>query len=558
MIRRVLFLLILFTSLVAQEISDSTKQLETIESKVQLNTVSTSQSTIDKPFEPDARRIALERIKNIKSTESTEDTIQIKSLQKPLTLDDALQRLIIHNESVQKAKMEWQIGQKRNVAAYGIFEPIFTASYNNSSTDRFDVPLTERRESVKTGVEGTLPSSTRYKFSFIQQDIRFAQSSYDVPSVSSAFSITQPLLKNLIGNGPISDVKIARIEKDMGYSRYRTELMNRCYELENTYWKLVYLQEKYRNTEKSVAIAQKIVSDSKTFVASGIMSRLDALEAAAQLAQRKTSLASTRIEHIEAIEELFQMIGLPVDSTALTTVATTPLRETETGHPEYTQISATKIDSLLNLGQPEIHISKYEQELRDVAVSQQRGRALPELNITGSWGISGSNKKINSAWENYTNSDRNEHNWQYALELKFPIGSGVRERSLVSAEKLNLELSKLESKTLQKNLNSQTLLMKYKIHELTSTITNAAVVVEFRASLLKSEAVRMRAGLSNVRKIFELEEELANARQSELEALIDFQMTRSLHDRLLGITLIRWNLESIIEDEPVLHKKLTE
>jgi len=474
-----------------------------------------------------------------------------------LTLDDAVQKLIIHNKDVQKAKLEYLVGVKQFHAAFGVFEPYLTENHDYSETQHPNSLLIERLEQQKSGIEGVLSTGTHYDFSFIQKDIRFPQNSLDWPDVQFTFSVTQPLLKDFLGNGPLSDIKIAKVDRQIAYNRYRSTLIAQCYDLENAYWKLVYLQEKRRNAEKSVAIAHQIVNDSRTLVASGMISKLDTVEVSSKWAQRQMTLNSVKMEHMGVMNELMQMIGYSPDSAVMHPKAITPLQtDPEKQMPD--SLSLKVIDSLLSVNQPELLAAEYTKIRSQIVVSQQRGKSLPELNLTGIMGVSGTNKNsYDLASEQFLDADRNKHNWACSVELKVPLGAGIRERNLLKAEKLNKKIAEIESKSLRNELTTQSVLTLDKMRDLVHNLTNAAIVVNYNSSLLQSELVRLRAGLSNVRKIFDMEQELANARESELELRVQFQMTLSLYDRLLGVTLTKRGLETIVKGKPVLIDKLS-
>lgn len=522
----------------------------------QADSLQLDQSDTGASFVPDPNRIAQKYIKMIRSLEQLDTSEQIENAVFALTLDDAIQKMITGNKDVQKARLEYLIGEKRFLATFGAFEPYFVGTHEYSEADRPDAILIEMRESLKTGVEGVLPSATRYSLSLIQKDYRYTQSTLDWPTISSALVLTQPLLKDFLGNGPLSEIKIARTERQIVYNRYRSTLMAQCYDLENTYWKLVYLQEKKRNAEKSVKIAHQIVNESRTLVASGIISKLDAVEVSSQLAQRQTTLLTVKLEHSGVKNELMQMIGLPPDSALLPMTAITPLLVSSKNHIA-DSASLKEIDSLLSLNQPELLSAEFSRIRSRLNVAQMRGKALPELNLTGTLGISGANKIFNNAVDQFLAPEQNNHNWAIAVELKVPLGSGIRERNLLKAEKLNQKITELEKNSLKNDLTIQSMLIVDRIHDLSHNLSNAAVVVEYRTSLLQSEMVRLRAGLSNVRKIFEMEEELANARESELEMRVQYNLTISLYDRLLGLTLKRRGLENIVNGKPELIEDLT-
>jgi outer membrane protein TolC len=539
MLKRLTLITVLVLTIQAQEPTDSLYATE-----------DTAAHSIPAPD-----RIAQDRINRIRSSTGRNAPEADMPPAFPLTLDDAIRKLIEHNKEVRKARLEYLAGEMRFLAAIGVFEPSLNWTHNYSEAERPDALLYELRQSNKSGIEGILPTSTRYNVSFSQQDIRFPQSTLEWPMVSSGVTITQPLLKDFLGNGPLSDIKIAKAERQIAYNRYRSTLMAQCYNLETTYWKLVYLQEKRRNAEKSVTVARQIVDDSRTLVASGVISKLDAIEVSSQLAQRQMVLSKVKLENTNAMSELMQMIGFSLDSALLSPTAITPLQVVVRDNmPD--SLSPKAIDSIVSVVQPELLAAEYTKTRSSVAVSQLKGKALPELNLTGNVGVFTANRNYNLAEEQFFNGGIYKNNWSCGIEFKVPLGTAVRDRYLLKAEKFSQKIAETEAKYIRNELVVQSTLTIDRIRDLVENIANATVVVDYRTSLLQSELVRLRAGLSNVRKIFEMERDLAEARESELELRAQYYMTLSLVDRLLGKTLGKRGLETIVNGKPVLIKAL--
>lgn len=508
----------------------------------------------EEEFIPDPRRIAQERINRMRSPLQGKAE-EWKSSAMRITIDEAIQRLVLRNADIRKAQLEFLAGEKMFAASFGIFEPYLVGSNEYSESQRHDAILIELRNTLKTGVEGVLPTGTKYGIFYTDKNVRFAQSSLEIPSVGASVRVTQPILRDFLGNGPLSEIKIRRAERQIAFNRYRSTLMERCFNLERIYWKLVYLQEKRKNAEKSVAVARQISNESRMMVSSGLMSKLDAVEVNSQVAQREMALTNVKLDHLSAMAEFMQMIGFGSDSALIQIVAATPFRETEHTLASET-LSKEEVDSILAAGQPEYLAARYNVHRSSIALAQQRGRALPELNLTGLYGISGTHRIHESAFQQFLDPERNKHNWACAVELKVPLGAGIRERNMVKAEQLNHEISELERGKLKNELASLAVMTAEKIHDLGQNLSNARVMVEYRSSLLQSEMVRHRAGLSSIRKIFEMEQELENARESELEMLVDYRLALSLRDRLLGVTLKKRGLETVENGKPVLRNDL--
>lgn len=476
-----------------------------------------------------------------------------------LTIDEAIDLLLQFNPEIARAKLEWMASQDKYKASFGNFEPALVSNFKYDATNRSTSLFTQQELNFSTGIEGLLPSATKYSLNFSQSDIRSHFSdNLDKPVTFAGFSLTQPLLQGLWFGKPIVEIRFADAEKNIALQKYRSTLFSKIYELETAYWKLCLAQEKVIFSKRSVEIASEIVKDAQIQVKTGKISQLETLEASAGLASRQSILTDAQKELMAAMGQLKLLIANQKFSTDTLIYANTPLGAeiTDSLVDSYVPPSSDSIYML----QPEYLQKKFELDKEILIRKYHSDQCLPELNLKGTWGYQVRASTGSMSWYNFWDKDYRRGNGIYRaeIELRVPLGMRIKERNLLAAEKRNVISAETAYKSTELQIFNLLSVAKKRLEDIKRNLKNARIVIDYRESLLKTEFIRQKAGKSNFRKIFEIEEELTKALQWEMENIIDLNATSAELARLTGYTLLNNSLERFEKDSPVLSQRLTQ
>lgn len=474
-----------------------------------------------------------------------------------MTIDEAVKSLLEHNSEINKAYLEWSSGQDKLIASFGIFEPALVGNVKNETTNRPFALIEQLQNTFSSGIEGLLPTATKYNMNFSFSDIqnRFSDNT-NKPYTILNFSLTQPVLRGLWFGKPILDFKVARVEKEIALHKYRATLFSKIFELEIAYWKLCYAQEKLKHSANSIKMAQEIVSDSKIQVKTGKISPLESTEASAELASRQNIFNDAQKDLISAINDLKILIAGRnyLKDTLIHASSNVYLKEDECKND-------TLIDNSFNYYyvQPDYLQKKTELKKAKLAHDYQANQCLPDLNIKGSCGYLVSGRQSELVWANFTNIEYRRRSGVYSAEVEFkiPLGMNIRERKLLSVEKKNIQAAELNLQSIEIQIDNYLFASKKRLSDLYMNLQNAEIVINFRTDLLKAEITKQKAGKSNYHKIFDIEEELTKSQQWEIENIIDYRSLKAQLARLSGKMLIDKGLEKIENGKPVLAERLT-
>lgn len=193
-----------------------------------------------------------------------------------IKLNDYLQQVMEHNESVQAQMLETEVARHKNKAEAGIFEPEFQASYTRESNQRTNNVqqqaqqngegyFSERNNIYDFGVQDTIPTGGKIRLGYTLSDLanNVNPNASFLTSTNSYWSkqyqtfvgvtFTQPILKDGWLTPTLANLRLSAMESDIAFQEYRQQLMVTIFHAENAYWNLFFSQEQVQFFDQSVA-----------------------------------------------------------------------------------------------------------------------------------------------------------------------------------------------------------------------------------------------------------------------------------------------------------------
>ena len=251
-----------------------------------------------------------------------------------IKLNDYLQQVMEHNESVQAQMLETEVARHKNKAEAGIFEPEFQASYTRESNQRTNNVqqqaqqngegyFSERNNIYDFGVQDTIPTGGKIRLGYTLSDLanNVNPNASFLTSTNSYWSkqyqtfvgvtFTQPILKDGWLTPTMANLRLSAMESDIAFQEYRQQLMVTIFHAESAYWNLYFSQEQVQFFDQSVAVAQDVLDDSREKLKAGQGAELDVLEAQSALALRYTKRNDALQSYYDAQGALRVLLGNP-------------------------------------------------------------------------------------------------------------------------------------------------------------------------------------------------------------------------------------------------------
>ncbi len=480
-----------------------------------------------------------------------------------LTVQDMIQNVVYYNPAVETARLEWMASIHAANAAWGDFEPELVTEFKRSDLSRENTTLeamqqsgntqfSERKDEYNVGIEGKIVSGANYNlgYSLTEQESNLTSQEQEYQSFAG-LTMAQPLFKGAWFGAPLAQIRVSKVDRRIAFHNFRSRLMKILYQAESAYWTLSFSEKKYQLAGESVDIAQKLVRDSQERVKTGKMSPLDLVEAEAGLADRLSQQADARQELLEAMNNLKLILSSDkIDKITWLRTATKMYVPADTNK----NLSAAYLKEGVFMVQPDYLVKEYELDREKIVLNYQKDQRLPALNVSGSYGYNSMAGSRHDAWEKL--KDKKNKVWTLGVEFRLPLLSGIQEKNLLAAEKLKKRTAEESLKAIEYEIVSSLKVLRQRMTALQKRVKNAQKVVEFRKRLLDVELVRLGAGKSNTRVIYEVEEDLAEAKQFELESIVRYREASTQYALISGTLLQDKGYEKIKNTRPVLSQDL--
>jgi outer membrane protein TolC len=328
---------------------------------------------------------------------------------------------------------------------------------------------------------------------------------------------------------------MAAMQSKVAFQEYRKQSMLVLSSAEVTYWRLFLLQEQLQFLEQSVTTAQTILNDSKVRLDAGQSSELDVMEAEAGLALRRSLLAEVRQKLREASNEMASLFSERLNPKQAPVHALTKPK-IQDRLPDPSKVYATAYQ--LN---PDYSMQIEKATREGIALDYLRNQRLPELNLRGSYGLSGLSDNPGGSWDDLATGDWPA--WMVGLELRVPVGGGTKARAEYAAARLREQETLLGLRAIETQmLNSLDSALK-RIDETRVTATNYQAQVALREAVLSAALSRLEVGKIESRRVLEIEADLLETKSAEVEAMVNNRKAVVDLYFLDGSLLSRWNLD---------------
>ena len=474
-----------------------------------------------------------------------------------LTLDVFLKRVLERNESLQAKMLEVEINRRKARGEYGAFEPEVFGSVSREANKRENTveqqsnlnganTFTERNNIYQGGLETLVPSGAKVRLGYTLRDLKNSlqgQSSIFGTRGGTngeyqtffGFSLTQPLLKNAWYPANLAGIRLAALASDVAFQEYRRQLMVVVSTAEASYWNLYMAQEQVRFFQDSVATAQKILNDNRERLQAGKGSELEVLEAQAALALRRSKLS-------DAEQKLYEASNRVISLYAETVIGTNRLVRA-VDRPQIGSTNAVFFDAWKNAYEfnPDFLSQRQKALQESVRLAYAKNQRLPELDLKGSYGLNGLGETPGSSWDDV--GQGGFPSWSVGLEMRFPLAGNIRGRNELAAARLREKEALVSLQEIQSQIVNALDTALHKINSTRDSVQSYENVVSFNTNLLQTALARLEVGKVESRKVLDIEADLFEARNSVVDALVQYQRALLEFDLVQGVILKKRDLE---------------
>jgi outer membrane protein TolC len=370
-------------------------------------------------------------------------------------------------------------------------------------------------------------------------------------------NFSQPLLRNFGRDISRRDIIVARNNLDVSTNQFKKNIMDVIYSVEDAYWNLVYTIETLKVRQQSLDLARDLLEKNRRSVEIGTMAPIEVLSAQAEVATREADILQAEAQVKSAEDRLKALRNIINDKDkegAVIVPADTPTFQERT-------MTLDEAVATALARRPDLEATRIGLDTERFNVSYARNQLLPDLSLSaGYWspGISGdrilyqggnplSGIIVGVIPGGFSDALKDAlgfryENWSLSLSLSVPL-SNVLSRAAYAQAKIGFEQAAL-------NLQSQEQQILVEIRNAVRSLDTDykrvqayKVARELAEQKLAAEEEKLRVGLSTNFLVLTYQRELANARTSELKAIIDYNLSLANIDRALGVSLETRNVK---------------
>ncbi|MPZ18695.1 MAG: hypothetical protein GEV06_12385 [Luteitalea sp.] len=347
--------------------------------------------------------------------------------------------------------------------------------------------------------------------------------------------LTQPLLRNFRTDTTRTEIELTQINRDVANVQLRATLTNTAADVRNAYWDLVYGIQAVEVAKQSLALAQKLVEDNQARVEVGAMAPLDVVQAEAEAAARRQTLAQARATHRIAELSLKRLI---------VTGTSDPRWHARLNPVDQPSVSKQDVDVTVALknalgSRTDLAEARRGLEATDLTTRLYKNQSLPAVDLVASYGLQGIGGTqilrdgglggdvsetipgdFGDALRRMTGRDF--PTWNIELQLSYPIGPNPAAASHQRA-RLQRQQAEMELKALELQVATEVTNAALQVESALEQVDAAEAARELAQQRLDAEQTRFDVGLSTAFFVVQAQRDLADAANVELRGVLDYR-----------------------------------
>ncbi len=466
-----------------------------------------------------------------------------------------------NNMDIQISQIDPIAAETSVMQAWGAYDPQLTGSFTMAEDKQpgglIDIQgLSIQAPSSKTnfvrgalGLQGLIPTGTSYNLSYDTTRYKsyagffFGEANNEPAEYSGAvrLQLTQSLLRGLGLDVNLTQIRVAAANREVSELELMRVVMQTVSAVESAYWELVFARENLEVKKKSLVVAQDLLDRNQRKFALGDAARFLVAQAASGVATREAEIIAARATIRDAEDELKRVMNMP-DVDEYWAAEVVPADRAEVIQREVDLDEEIRLACSLR---PEILQARKNVEIAEMQEMHARNQALPQLDVFGTYGFNSRRRRYDEEIEYLVRGD--DYSYSYGVTGSIPIGNRTAKAERIAAEH-RLKQAKLRLKALEHNIGAE---IRQAVRSVATNLRLAdanRIAREFTETTLADEQTRFEIGLSTSYQVLEKEEDVAQARSSELRAIVNYRKAIVALDLADGTILRKNNIEIVSSD----------
>lgn len=373
---------------------------------------------------------------------------------------------------------------------------------------------------------------------------------------------TQPLLRDFGYDLSRREIIVAKNNLNSSEKDLQRSLQDTVYSVEEAYWGLVASIENLKVMQQSLKLAEDFLERQKRAVEIGTEAPIEILSARSEVATREADILGGEANVKNAEDNLKLILNLTVEDPNFEFSKIIPQEMPEF---EKKEISLEAAFATAIQNRPDLESTRISLKNSEINLGYAKNQQLPGLNLTASYwspGVSGTQIIYgNRTQENPFGVPIGEvpggisdafkdvfgfkyKNWSVRLTLDFPLNTIVSRASLAQA-RVDLQQATLQLKQQEQNIYLEIKRAVRAVETNYQRVEAYKVARELRQQQLEAEEEKLKVGLTTPYFVLQYQRDLATAQTTELQAIIDYNLSRADLSRAMGISLEEKNISMV-------------
>jgi outer membrane protein TolC len=469
-----------------------------------------------------------------------------------ISADDAVMLALENNLGIQVARINPQVEDLSVAQARAAWVPNFTTTLQQSGAD-------SPPSSFLSAAQGNATATTQNRFGSnvgITQNMPWGGGNYSVgwdssrtttnslftnysPQLSSSLSLafTQPLLRGLRIDATRQQVLVSQKNREIADVQVRQSVTATTRTVRNSYWDLAYAIANLQVQQQSLDLANQSLRETQARVNIGTTPPIDIVEAQSEVATREEAVIVAQAAIETAQDTLRALIFNPASADFWTTrIEPTELPRVVPTSVDVDAAVRNALDRRTDLQQTQKTI-----ESSNISINFAHDQTLPDVTATLNYGLTGlggtqlirgngfpgpivgqTERSFGSVLGDLFGNQY--PNWTASLNIRYPIGRSQQEASLARA-RLQYSQAQTQLRNQQLQVATQVRQAARQVQTNQKRMDTTRAARELAERRLEAEQRKLAAGTSTNFQVFQAQRDLAQARNNELRALLDYQQS---------------------------------
>ncbi len=360
----------------------------------------------------------------------------------------------------------------------------------------------------------------------------------------TGLTLTQPLLRDWGVKANSAEIRIAKANAKLADLEWQARTAQVVSEVMKRYYDVVFAIENTKVQRDSIALAQKLMDDTKKRSKEGVATNNDVAIAEAGVYQRTEEALAADMQYVER-QNVLQLLFKKSDEVMAQGARVEPVDGLagEVATPKRAELMSTAMTQRYELKQADAGIASKSAQV-DFAKNQSR----PRLDLVASGGMHGLDGSFGGTYDRAANGQGPE--WTAGMQFSVPLGfDNLRATKRIAQGQESQAYFQREKVRLQVALEVDTALSRLRSDEQRLEATKKSR--EAAALSAEAELKRLSEGVTTSYQVLQLQKEYSQARSRELAARAD--LNKDLVDVWLSTgTLLEKQNIVVTGDKPAI------